>query len=356
MSISRKTFFLVFTLATTLLCQGAYALSMLSSKPPEIYPLSRKASQLIQTSNDFPTASTKISPIGWSNRLGSVLTPVSIPGVYTADRPFYWNRIDVGCRMTVIVCSLDTNSARHQLFIHSPVSLDDKLIQAIEALGEVKWVVSPNYEHVKYAKEWSERFPQATMIACPGLMEREPDVYNVEIPFGIRPGDNAPGLWDMAEIQALHVDCEINPFTGRAFFNEVVFFHIPSKTLLVTDTYWNYPGSVITNENYSCLPGGSASPLTTENDEEERDFGVWQLAPEIDEIPFGTKAWKFGMDKIYRPFYLNLMIKEDQRFTFSEIVKQIVEKWEVETLIPAHGDIVRGVSLVRRILRDHFVA
>ena len=83
-----------------------------------------------------------------------------------------------------------------QLFIHSPVSLDDKLLQAIEALGEVKWVVSPNYEHIKYAREWSERFPKAIMIACPGLMEREPDVYKVEIPFGIRPGDNAPGLWD----------------------------------------------------------------------------------------------------------------------------------------------------------------
>lgn len=337
-------------------CQRAYALSMMNSRPPEIYPLSRRASQLIQTANDLPASSTKISPIGWSNRLGSVLTPASIPGVFTADRPFYWNRIDVGCRMTVIVCSSETNSSPPQLFIHSPVSLDDKLLQAIEALGEVKWVVSPNYEHIKYAREWSERFPKAIMIACPGLMEREPDVYKVEIPFGIRPGDNAPGLWDMNEIQALHVDCETNPFTGVAFFNEVVFYHTPSKTLLVTDTYWNYPGSVITNENYSSLPGGSASPLKKENDGEERDFGVWLLAPEIEEIPFGTKAWKFGMDKIYRPFYLNLMIKDDQRTIFSDIVKQIVDKWGVETLIPAHGDIVRGVSLVRGILKDHFAA
>ena len=79
-------------------------------------------------------------------------------------------------------------------------------------------------------------------------MDREPGVYDVEIPYGIKPGDVNEDLWDLEEIQAKHVDCEINPFTGRPFFNEVVFFHKPSKSLLVTDIYWNYPGSIETNE------------------------------------------------------------------------------------------------------------
>ena len=183
-------------------------------------------------------------------------------------------------------------------------------------------------------------------------MDREDGVYDVEIPHGIRPGDACSFLWDLDEIKTLHIDVEENPFTGKPFFNEVIFFHQPSQTLLVTDTYWNYPGSVITNENYSNLPGGNSAPITVEGGVEQ-DYGVWELAPKVDEIPFGTKAWKFGMDKIYRPFYLKLMIKDTKKASFESIVQKIID-FDVETIIPAHGDIVRGKSLVRRILKDHF--
>lgn len=143
--------------------------SSTSSDAPKVYPLSRRASKLIDVSKTVSSAGS-CTPMGWSNRLGSVLTPVSIPGVYTADRPFYWNRIDVGCRMSVIACKNPKGDAfPSQLFIHSPVSLDAQLINAIDSIGEVRWVVSPNYEHVKYAKEWAEHYIDATMVACPGM-------------------------------------------------------------------------------------------------------------------------------------------------------------------------------------------
>lgn len=45
---------------------------------------------------------------------------------------------------------------------------------------------------------------------------------------------------------------------------QVVFFHKPSKMLITTDLFWDYPSK---------------------------------------NVPFGTKAWKFGMDQIYLPFY-----------------------------------------------------
>src|SRR5687768_2884923 len=71
------------------------------------YPLSTRAA-LVQNAKELDEELAKgerygsYSSIGWSNRLGTALTPVSIPGVYSADRPFYWNKIDVGGRMTVI--------------------------------------------------------------------------------------------------------------------------------------------------------------------------------------------------------------------------------------------------------------
>lgn len=61
--------------------------------------------------------------VTWSNRLGTVITPVSMPGVYGACRPFYWNKIDVGGRMAIIELSTSSDGSKPDLFIHSPVNL-----------------------------------------------------------------------------------------------------------------------------------------------------------------------------------------------------------------------------------------
>lgn len=334
--------------------------SLTKSEIPETYPLVRK--KLIQKAREIDPSLKEgnltgfYSSTGWSNRLGTVLTPVAIPGVYTACRPFLWNKIDVGCRMTVIELSTQTNG-KPDLFIHSPVLLDNQLKEAIEKLGVVKHVISPNYEHVKFASMWSQAFPEANMWACPGMMEREPGRWTGEIPFSARPSsypsEGQPttpieGMWDWDEIQPLHFDVEVNPFTNKPFFNEVVFYHTPSKTLLMTDTYWNYPkNDGVTNSNYQDF-----------KEFQGNDFGSWELAPSVENIPFGSQLWKQGMDKVYRPFYLNFMIKNDKRDEFRKIASFICGEgdnaWDVETIIPAHGDVVRGSSLTKSVLKKHF--
>jgi hypothetical protein len=183
--------------------------------------------------------------------------------MYTADRPFYWNKIDVGCRMTVVrlQSAAASGDAVSELVVHSPVGLDLPLIESLEKLETVAHVISPNYEHVKYASQWAGQYPSAKMWGCPGLMEREPNMrWTGEVPFGARPlrfakkdateeaGKSNGEMWDWEELHLLHIDTEVNQFTGRPFFNEVVFYHAPSKTLLVTDLYWNYPrGDGVTN-------------------------------------------------------------------------------------------------------------
>lgn len=122
------------------------------------------------------------------------------------------------------------------------------------------------------------------MWGCPGLSERMPEIqWKGEIPAGYRPKDwkgkitstDPEGIWDTDTLQPLHIDVEKNPFTGRPFFNEVIFWHKPSKTLLTTDLFWNYPAS------------------GTPNSEFGRDDS-WELAPKVDSIPIGSKLWKFG--------------------------------------------------------------
>ncbi|KAL3801658.1 hypothetical protein HJC23_013163 [Cyclotella cryptica] len=331
---------------------------------PAVYPLSQRKALLIQEASRLDPSIAKdgkgsYSPIGWSNRLGAALTPAA-PDIYTADRPFYWNKIDVGCRMTVVRLS------NNDLVVHSPIGLDPPLLEALNKLnGNVVHVISPNYEHVKYAKSWGEHFTTASMWGCPGLMEREPQVrWTGEIEYHARPVGYAEWsgvqnheieverddkTWDRNELQPLHIDVEVNPFTGRPFFNEVIFYHPRSKTLLVTDLYWNYPrGDGVTN-----------AQVTDEIGVDVDDFGVWELAPSVGEIPLGSRAWKVGMDKLFRPFYNNFMIKSEQRDKFQQIARFVTcgdssGGWEVETIIPAHGDIVRGKELCRKVLERHF--
>jgi hypothetical protein len=65
----------------------------------------------------------------------------------------------------------------------------------------------------------------------------------------------------------MHVSCETNPFTNKVFFSETVFFHAPSKSLITTDLFWNYPSTGAVN-------GQLKKQLGYEGEE---DFGSWEL-------------------------------------------------------------------------------
>ncbi|CAM9637297.1 unnamed protein product [Ectocarpus sp. 4 AP-2014] len=227
----------------------------------------------------------------WSNPTGDDMVQV-LGDVWCAERPFVWNGIDVGGRMAVVKLSDGS------LWVHSPVDLDEPLKEALASLGPVGHIVSPNYEHVKYAKQWVEAYPSAISYACPGLAERQPEVgFTREVGASIE-DESLPEWGD--EIRACFMDCENNPFTGKPFFNEVVFFHRPTKTLITSDLYWNYPRK---------------------------------------EVPFGTRVWKWGMDKVYLPFYKKFVVTDGE--AFASKVNQILD-WGVETIVPCHGGIVRS--------------
>eukprot|EP00283_Hemiselmis_rufescens_P015039 CAMPEP_0173467078 /NCGR_PEP_ID=MMETSP1357-20121228/74437_1 /TAXON_ID=77926 /ORGANISM="Hemiselmis rufescens, Strain PCC563" /LENGTH=330 /DNA_ID=CAMNT_0014435185 /DNA_START=33 /DNA_END=1025 /DNA_ORIENTATION=+ len=226
----------------------------------------------------------------WSNRGGLILTQHR-PNVWAAERPFLWNNIDVGCKMTLVKLS-DGN-----LWVHSPVELDAEMRSALGDIGgEVTHIVSPNYEHMKFAKQWFDAFPDAAACGCPGIKEKYPGVgYQTEVPA---PDGSLPAGWPR-EIEAFFFDCEKNPFTGRPFFNEVNFVHTPSKTLIATDTFWNYPKR---------------------------------------EVPRGTRAWKFGMDQVYGPFYRSFMADPEE---LGRIVDDILSK-DFTSILPAHGSAIGG--------------
>jgi hypothetical protein len=219
--------------------------------------------------------------------------------MWCAERPFIWNGIDVGGRMVVI--KLQDGG----LWVHSPIELDSALEKCLRELGPVKHIVSPNYEHVRYAKQWVEKFPAAISYACPGLRNQKPEVgFTNEI------GEGAPAAQWPAELDLVWLDCEVNPATGKPFFNEVNFFHSPTGTLITTDFYWNYP--------------------------------------EGDNIPLGTRLWKFGMDRVYLPFYRNFMVRDREAY---DGALRKMEKWGIVKIVPCHGLLV--TSRAKEALLSH---
>jgi hypothetical protein len=109
-----------------------------------------------------------------------------------------------------------------ELWIWSPIALDDALARDVAALGPVRHLVSPNKLHHLFLGAWQRRFPEARLYASPGLARKRPD-----LPFDAELSDAPESAW------AEDIDQVI--FRGSLFMDEVVFYHRASRTALVTD-------------------------------------------------------------------------------------------------------------------------
>ncbi len=108
------------------------------------------------------------------------------------------------------------------LWVHSPIHLESGLAGELQALGPVRYLISPNKLHHLFMGEWAEAWPEAWMYASPGLARRRKDLrFHAEL------GDRPEPEW------ASEIDQVI--FRGSFAMEEVVFFHRPSRTAIVTD-------------------------------------------------------------------------------------------------------------------------
>jgi len=271
------------------------------------------------------------------------LTPIAT-GLWAAERPFTWNGIDVGGRAVIARMPSEREGELGGLLVHSPVQWEPELDDSLKRLGGqgVQALVSPNYEHLKYIKQWSDKYPESKKLACPGLKYRMPEISWTH-EFGDENNDCPNGF------EYIWFDCEVNPFTGKPFFNEVVFFHRQSKAVFMADTFWNYPSTDL--PNYFNIEGTGAVHKCPKVGEIKED-----LVPSVS-FPFGSRMWKVGMDKIYLPFYKQFMVghKGARREKYNMCVEKLLS-WQAELIVPCHGDVVRGKSLCDQVLRTHFLS
>lgn len=114
------------------------------------------------------------------------------------------------------------------LFVWSPIALSAELKQAVDDLGPVRFLVSPNKLHHLFLGEWKQAYPQARLYASPGLRAKRKDLA-----FDADLGEAPEAAW-AADIDQVMVQ-------GSRFLTEVVFFHRASGTAIFTDLIQNFP-------------------------------------------------------------------------------------------------------------------
>jgi hypothetical protein len=98
----------------------------------------------------------------------------------------------------------------------------------IATIGAPRWIISPNRIHYWWVPDWHKAFPDAAVYLAPQVREQA----GGRIDFDCLTLDRAEGYpWDEA-IATL-------PVAGR-YMTEVVFFHRPSRTLILTDFIENF--------------------------------------------------------------------------------------------------------------------
>jgi hypothetical protein len=109
------------------------------------------------------------------------------------------------------------------LTLISPIKLDQDLRDRLSALGEVHTVIAPNRLHTKFIEGAQRAFPQAKLIAAPGVKEKCP---------GLRV-DQGISSCELSD------DLEARFIEGADRLSEAVLFHRPSQSLVVTDLIFN---------------------------------------------------------------------------------------------------------------------
>jgi len=122
-------------------------------------------------------------------------------------------------RMTVV--QLESGA----LLLHSPIPIDAELAAELAQLGPVEYLVAPNSLHHLHLGSALERYPRAKLYVPRALAAKRGDLKLADL-----------GLLEQLpwqeELAALHIE-------GAPKLDEFVFFHRPTKTLIVADYFFN---------------------------------------------------------------------------------------------------------------------
>jgi Domain of unknown function (DUF4336) len=177
------------------------------------------------------------------------------------------------------------------VLLHSPCKPSDDLRREIARIGRVSDVVAPNWFHDLYLTEYRDFYPAATFWGPAFLRRQQRSIINCALDGTTRPP------W-YAELP--HVS-----LSGLLSFDESVFFHVATRTLIVADLLMNASVS-------------NGAPIVTR---------------------LGYRL--FGLDGRLRVFPILQWFGVSSRASLRATAQQIFA-WNPERLIVAHGRPLEG--------------
>lgn len=145
-----------------------------------------------------------------------MLTPLH-PDLHVCAVPYKTMGICIGRQLVVV------RLPGGGVWIHSPIPWSDALRAEVGRLGAVRHVVGPNRLHDECLKEFQAEYPGAEFHAAPGLAADRRDIRFVAPPLSDEPHPDWRGALDQHLLR------------GRPRFNEVVFLHRASRSLIIAD-------------------------------------------------------------------------------------------------------------------------
>jgi len=121
------------------------------------------------------------------------------------------------------------------LLVWSPLPPTADVLQQVQALGMVRWIVAPNSLHWLWARAFADAIRKAgnsvTLLAAPGLATKPEVVASGVVWDAFLPHD-APREWNDV-VQCVHI-------RGIPLVEEVVLIHKPSATLFGCELAFNF--------------------------------------------------------------------------------------------------------------------
>ena len=207
--------------------------------------------------------------------------------LWVAHQPLRFLGLEIGTRMTVVRLS------NGELVLISPIRLEESDRQDLNNLGIVRHIVAPNLFHHLYVQQAHTLYPEATIWGVEGLAKKCPEL---KIDALVNQTGSFKDELDYFPFQGFG---SILP-QGIVLANETVFFHRSSRTLILTDTAFNF------DQSYSLVTQLAVRTLGSYNSLRPTRLEKWGT-PDKDKVAASVRR---------------------------------VLTWDFDRVIPAHGSIV----------------
>lgn len=158
------------------------------------------------------------------------LTPIDWgPDIWVVEGPLVDYRVaglSIPCPTRMTIVRLNNGG----LWLHSPVAYSPALGEAVARIGRVSEIVAPNSYHYLHAGAWAKAHPDARIYATSTHADSLSPHFHLTADNRDRRFWTAEFEWHLVELGG---------------FREALFFHRPSRTLIVTDLMQNFEASRI---------------------------------------------------------------------------------------------------------------